>query len=99
MSAIGDSVLLGAVRRLQKDIYGLRVIDAEVGLQIYAATDTLRYRRASGQLGDVVIVHLGNNVTFTKGSSTGSCGHSPGVDRSYSSTCLSPAPGRIRTTR
>jgi peptidoglycan/LPS O-acetylase OafA/YrhL len=66
VSAIGDSVLLGAVRRLQKDIYGLRVIDAEVGLQIYAATDTLRYRRASGQLGDVVIVHLGNNGTFTK---------------------------------
>jgi len=67
VSAIGDSVMLGAVRRLQKDIYGLTVIDAEVGLQIYAATDTLRYRRAAGQLGDVVIVHLGNNGTFTKG--------------------------------
>jgi peptidoglycan/LPS O-acetylase OafA/YrhL len=67
VSAIGDSVMLGAVRGLQKDIYGLTVIDAEVGLQVYAATDTLRYRRASGQLGDVVIVHLGNNGTFTKG--------------------------------
>jgi lysophospholipase L1-like esterase len=67
VSAIGDSVMLGAVRGLQKDIHGLTVIDAEVGLQVYAATDTLRYRRASGQLGDVVIVHLGNNGTFTKG--------------------------------
>ena len=67
VSAIGDSVMLGAVTRLQKDIKGLTVIDAEVGLQVYAATDTLRYRRASGQLGDVVIVHLGNNGAFTKG--------------------------------
>jgi peptidoglycan/LPS O-acetylase OafA/YrhL len=66
VSAIGDSVMLGAVRGLQKDIYELTVIDAEVGLQVYAATDTLRYRRASGQLGSVVIVHLGNNGTFTK---------------------------------
>ena len=67
VSAIGDSVMLGAVGGLQKDIHGLTVVDAEVGLQVYAATDTLRYRRASGQLGDVVIVHLGNNGTFTKG--------------------------------
>ena len=51
VSAIGDSVMLGAVGRLQKDIKGLTVVDAEVGLQVYAATHTLRYRRASGQLG------------------------------------------------
>jgi peptidoglycan/LPS O-acetylase OafA/YrhL len=67
VSAIGDSVMLGAVGGLQTDIQGLTVVDAEVGLQVYAATDTLRYRRASGQLGDVVIVHLGNNGTFTRG--------------------------------
>src|SRR5918999_1820827 len=66
VSAIGDSVMLGAVGGLQKEIKGLTVVDAEVGLQIYAATDTLRYRRALGQLGDVVIVHLGNNGTFTR---------------------------------
>jgi peptidoglycan/LPS O-acetylase OafA/YrhL len=66
VSAIGDSVMLGAVEGLQKDIHGLTVVDAEVGLQVYAATDTLRHRRASGQLGDVVIVHLGNNGIFTK---------------------------------
>jgi hypothetical protein len=67
VSAIGDSVMLGAVGGLQKHIQGLTVVDAEVGLQVYAATDTLRYRRALGQLGDVVIVHLGNNGTFTRG--------------------------------
>ena len=81
VSAIGDSVMLGAVRRLQKDIYGLTVIDAEVGLQIYAATDTLRYRRAAGQLGHVVIVHLGNNGTFTKGQFDRIMRTLSGVDR------------------
>jgi peptidoglycan/LPS O-acetylase OafA/YrhL len=67
VSAIGDSVMLGAVGGLQKDIQGLDVVDAEVGLQVYAAIDILKSRRATGQLGDVEIVHLGNNGTFTKG--------------------------------
>jgi peptidoglycan/LPS O-acetylase OafA/YrhL len=66
VSAIGDSVMLGAVEGLQKEIRGLTVVDAEVGLQVYTATDILNSRRASGYLGDVVIVHLGNNGVFTE---------------------------------
>ena len=66
VSAIGDSVMLGAVRGLQKDIRGLTVVDAEVGLQVYDAIGILKSRRASGQLGNLVVVHLGNNGTFTK---------------------------------
>jgi peptidoglycan/LPS O-acetylase OafA/YrhL len=66
VSAIGDSVLLGAVPSLQKDINGLGVVDAEVGLQVYDAIRILQSRRATGQLGSLVIVHLGNNGTFTK---------------------------------
>ena len=66
VSAIGDSVMLGAVGRLQKDMQGLTVVDAEVGLQVYTAIDILEARSASGQLGQVVIVHLGNNGTFTR---------------------------------
>jgi peptidoglycan/LPS O-acetylase OafA/YrhL len=66
VSAIGDSVMLGAVEGLQKDIKGLTVVDAEVGLQLYDAINILKSRRATGQLGSVVIVHLGNNGTFTK---------------------------------
>jgi peptidoglycan/LPS O-acetylase OafA/YrhL len=81
VSAIGDSVMLGAVRGLQKDIQGLTVIDAEVGLQVYAATDILKSRRASGQLGDVVVVHLGNNGTFTKGEFDQIMRTLSGVDR------------------
>jgi peptidoglycan/LPS O-acetylase OafA/YrhL len=81
VSAIGDSVMLGAVEGLQKDIHGLTVVDAEVGLQVYAAIDTLRYRRSLGQLGDVVIVHLGNNGTFTKGQFDEIMRTLSGVDR------------------
>jgi hypothetical protein len=66
VSAIGDSVMLGAVPSLQKDIKGLGVVDAQVGLQVYDAIGILRSRRATGQLGSLVIVHLGNNGTFTK---------------------------------
>jgi peptidoglycan/LPS O-acetylase OafA/YrhL len=81
VSAIGDSVMLGSVRGLQKDIPGLTVVDAEVGLQIYAAIDTLRYRRATGQLGEVVVVHLGNNGTFTRGQFDEIMRTLSGVDR------------------
>jgi peptidoglycan/LPS O-acetylase OafA/YrhL len=66
VSAIGDSVMLGAVTSLQKDIRGLGVVDAEVGLQVYDAIGILQSRRAAGQLGSLVIVHLGNNGTFTR---------------------------------
>jgi len=66
VSAIGDSVMLGAVPSLQKHVKALSVVDAEVGLQVYEAIDILRSRRAMGQLGNVVIVHLGNNGTFTR---------------------------------
>ena len=66
VSAIGDSVMLGAVHSLQKDIRRLGVVDAEVGLQVNDAIGILKSRRATGQLGSLVIVHLGNNGTFTK---------------------------------
>jgi peptidoglycan/LPS O-acetylase OafA/YrhL len=65
VSAVGDSVMLGAADQLHRDIDNLAVMDAEVGLQASAAIDTLRWRRDSGQLGEVVIVHIGNNGIFT----------------------------------
>jgi hypothetical protein len=58
--------MLGAVGGLQKDIKGLTVVDAQVGLQVYDAINILKSRRAAGQLGSVVVVHLGNNGTFTR---------------------------------
>ena len=65
VTAIGDSVLLGSVSELQRSVDNLTMVDAEVGLQVSTAIDILRARRAAGQLGETVIVHLGSNGTFT----------------------------------
>jgi peptidoglycan/LPS O-acetylase OafA/YrhL len=64
VTAIGDSVMVGAAGELEQNI-GNVAIDAEVGRQAAAVIDILRQRRASGQLGDVVIIHIGNNGTVT----------------------------------
>ena len=65
VSAVGDSVMLGSAYQLHRNIPNLRIMDAEVGLQAEAAIDILRWRRAQGQLGDEVIVDIGNNGIFT----------------------------------
>jgi hypothetical protein len=66
VSAIGDSVMLGSAGPFQKQV-DVSVLDAEVGMQVPYAIDVLRSRGAAGQLGDTVIVHLGNNGVFTRG--------------------------------
>jgi peptidoglycan/LPS O-acetylase OafA/YrhL len=66
VSAVGDSVMLGAAGQLEKDIPNLTVIDAEVGMQAYTAVDVLNARRAAGELGQVVVVHIGTNGTYTE---------------------------------
>lgn len=62
--AIGDSVMLGAIGQMQGNIPNLE-IDAEVGRQVSSGIEILRNRRDAGLLGDVVVVHLGNNGTFS----------------------------------
>jgi peptidoglycan/LPS O-acetylase OafA/YrhL len=62
-TAIGDSVMVGAAPEL-RDALGLIDIEASVGLQAPAAADVLRERRDAGQLGSVVIIHIGNNGVF-----------------------------------
>src|SRR5215217_1657428 len=64
-SAIGDSVMKGAVGTLQQEIPTLGVIDVQGSLQAPAAIGILRQRRAADQLGDVVVVHIGNNGPFS----------------------------------
>ena len=64
VSAMGDSVMLGASAPLERRIGQVGVvetIDAEIGLQVQDAIAILRQRQAAGQLGDVVVVHVGNN--------------------------------------
>ena len=66
VGAIGDSVMLGSAGPFQKQV-DVSVMDAKVGMQVPYAIDVLRSRAAAGQLGDTVIVHLGNNGVFTRG--------------------------------
>jgi hypothetical protein len=58
--------MLGAIVQMQGTIANLE-IDAEVGRQVSSGIDVLRWRRDAGLLGDVVVIHLGNNGTFTSG--------------------------------
>jgi lysophospholipase L1-like esterase len=65
VTAIGDSVMLAAANDLALAISGIEV-DAEVGRPVSVAIDILRARRSAGQLGDVVVVHIGNNSPFSQ---------------------------------
>jgi hypothetical protein len=67
VTAIGDSVMLGAVDALQKDIPKLTTIDARGSRQMPEATRVLRQLRSDGELGKVVIVHIGDNGVVTDG--------------------------------
>jgi peptidoglycan/LPS O-acetylase OafA/YrhL len=66
VSAIGDSVILGAAEELEKTIPSLTTVDAEVGFQAAAAIDVLAARRDAGELGEVVVVHVGSNGVYTE---------------------------------
>jgi peptidoglycan/LPS O-acetylase OafA/YrhL len=66
VSAIGDSVMLGAAYTLAGSIPGID-LDAAVGRQASAAVSLLQERAASGTLGQVLVVHIGNNGTLTSG--------------------------------
>ncbi|BBL79498.1 acyltransferase [Rubrobacter xylanophilus] len=66
VSAVGDSVMLGSTRQLQKAVDELGTIDAQVGFQAEDIIQTLESRRASGQLGNIVVVHIGNNGPISR---------------------------------
>jgi hypothetical protein len=65
VTAVGDSVMLGAVDALQQDVPNLTVIDARGNRQAPEAIALLGQLRAAGKLGDVVVVHIGDNGVFT----------------------------------
>lgn len=58
--AMGDSVMLGAARELQRVLPGLTV-DAKVSRHMAAAIEVLRQRRKTGTPDQFVIVHIGDN--------------------------------------
>ncbi|MCC5951991.1 MAG: acetyltransferase [Acidimicrobiia bacterium] len=63
--AIGDSVMLGAANALHHKFSAKAWVDAEVSRQVSVGIDRLREWRATYGLGDAVVIHLGNNGTFT----------------------------------
>ena len=62
--ATGDPVMLGAATELRKQIPGIS-IDASVGRQVADGLNVLRARASAGALGNVVVIHLGNNGYFS----------------------------------
>ncbi|MHB0878867.1 MAG: acyltransferase family protein [Anaerolineae bacterium] len=64
VSAIGDSVMLGAAGALEEEIPGIG-IDAAVSRQARAIIEVLTQRRDAGELGPLVVVHIGNNGSFS----------------------------------
>ncbi|HEY5859973.1 MAG TPA: acyltransferase family protein [Actinomycetota bacterium] len=63
MLAIGDSVMLGAASKLAEQ--GVWV-DAKVGRQFKEGVELVTALNAGGLLGDVLVVHLGNNGPSTR---------------------------------
>jgi peptidoglycan/LPS O-acetylase OafA/YrhL len=64
ITAVGDSVMIGAAGELNRALDN-PAIQADVGLQAADAIAIFQRRRAAGTLGDVVVVHIGTNGTFT----------------------------------
>jgi len=58
--------MLGAAAQLSVGL-GTNDIHAKVGMQASEGTELLRQLQTSGTLGDVVVVHLGNNGEFNGG--------------------------------
>ncbi len=64
VTAVGDSVMLGAADELVSDIPNLD-LDAKVGLQVSEAIQILQARSDAGLLRQVVILDIGNNGPMT----------------------------------
>ncbi|MBA3609963.1 MAG: acyltransferase [Rubrobacter sp.] len=65
VTAVGDSVMLGAADSLEREVESLEIMDAAVGLYPGDAIEILRSRSAAGELGDTVIIHVGENGPFS----------------------------------
>ncbi|CAM3918511.1 acyltransferase family protein [Cohnella lubricantis] len=64
ITIIGDSVILGVKSTLEEQRPGI-VVDGKIGRQLTQAFDTIDSYEKAGALGDIVILELGTNGTFT----------------------------------
>lgn len=65
ITAIGDSVMLGASDVLAERVPEVGITDSSVGMQVADAISILEARRDASQLGNSVVLHIGTNGTFT----------------------------------
>ncbi|RUS46184.1 acyltransferase family protein [Cohnella sp. AR92] len=65
VTVIGDSVILGVQPYLEKRLPGI-LVDGKVGRQMNKAMETVAAHEDAGDLGDVVILELGTNGSFTE---------------------------------
>ncbi|QRG70107.1 acyltransferase family protein [Brevibacillus choshinensis] len=65
ITALGDSVMLDVAPYLEKLLPGI-VIDAKIGRQMSQAPDVVANLKAKGQLGNIVIIELGTNGSFSQ---------------------------------
>ena len=65
VTAVGDSVMVGAAPGLYDQFGDNIYIDAKVGRQAKGVPDIVASLRSSRGLGDVLVVHIGTNGTFT----------------------------------
>ena len=65
ITAIGDSVMKGAAVEMQQEMGNIEV-DAVVGRQAAAALTNIRERHDAGTIGNVLILHIGNNGFITQ---------------------------------
>jgi peptidoglycan/LPS O-acetylase OafA/YrhL len=65
VTAIGDSVMLGAIHTLAEALPGA-ILDAEVGRQFWSAPALIEDLRSRDALGEIVVIHLGANGPFSK---------------------------------
>jgi peptidoglycan/LPS O-acetylase OafA/YrhL len=65
VTMIGDSVLLGAEGAIAAKLENDLVIDATVSRQFKHADDVAAVLASTGDLGDVVVLHLGTNGAFS----------------------------------
>lgn len=64
ITAIGDSVLLGASKEVKKKLPDC-MIDAKVSRQVFQSKDIVEDLKSKGKLGDTVVLALGTNGTFS----------------------------------
>ena len=64
VTLIGDSITLGALGDLQAQLPGA-VVDAEVGRQFWTTPEVVTRLADQGALGDIVVISLGANGTFS----------------------------------